>query len=112
VTYNLHNTALPEEEARDLPTHVKMCAIRHAQTIDEVRKTADEVKRVLEEHRDEVKKELGDFKVISNNRQTRNERAAVAAFLIIATSLWPQMVEVFSPIARALIPIARAFGLP
>lgn len=112
MNYHLQNIALPEEEAASLPTHVKMCSIRHAQTLDEVRKSSEELKDILKEHHEERKRELEEFKTGSNNRQTRNERAAVAAFVLIATTLWPQMVEVFSPIARALNPVARAIGLP
>lgn len=112
MTFNLNNVALPEEEARDLGTHVKLCAIRHAQTIDEIKKTSEDLKSFFEERDQDMKKQLKDYIDRSDARHYRNERVATIAFFVIAASLWPQITSILAPIASALtgfaLPAARA----
>ena len=111
-TFNLNNSALPEEEARDLATHVKMCTIRQAQTIDEIVKTKESIIKFFEERDSDLRKDLQDYISRSDTRHTRNEKAAVIAFFVIAASLWPQITNILAPIASAftgfVIPAARA----
>ena len=115
MDFNLHNVSLPEEEGRDLGVHVKLCAIRHAQTIDEIKKTSQELKGFFTDRDDVLNKNLLTYIEKSDKRHARNERVAVAAFFVVAASLWPQFMSVIAPIASAftgfVIPAARAIGL-
>ncbi len=115
MPYNLNNVALPEEEARDLGTHVKLCAIRHAQTIDEIRKTNENLKEFFEERDTNLREDLKEYITSNNERHKRNEKVFVAAFFVIAASLWPQLVNILAPIASAftgfVVPAARAIGV-
>jgi hypothetical protein len=110
--HNLNNVALPDEEGRDLQIHVKLCAIRHAQTIDEIRKTNDSLKEFFKELDEKRAEKLGEYIGQSNARHSRNERVAVIAFAVVAASLWPQFWSVVAPIASAftgfVVPAARA----
>lgn len=115
MPYNLDNIALPEEEGRDLKTHVKLCAIRHSQVLDEIRKTNENLITFFKERDERLDTKLENYISASNARHTRNERVAVVAFFVVSASLWPQLTHLFAPIASAItgfvVPAARAIGM-
>jgi hypothetical protein len=79
-----------DEEAQSLPIHVRMCAFRHADVMDEIRET-----------RADLDQRLAALEAAANKRLARIEKAAYAILGLIGTIGGATLTQL-APIMQAL----------